>query len=85
MPGWMAAQRFRLATPPPSAAPLRLAFAKYLVIWETEGANAQALNEALMAATTSGQVKPLPVNAATAQSSWWATVSPHIDKDDFER
>jgi hypothetical protein len=35
--GWMAAQRFHLATPPPGTAPPRLAFTKYLVIWETEG------------------------------------------------
>src|ERR1700730_8530892 len=41
LPGWMAAQPFRLATPPSGAAPPRLAFTKYLVIWETEGSNAQ--------------------------------------------
>ena len=25
------------------------------------------------------------IDAATAQSSWWVTTSPFIDKDDFER
>ncbi len=85
LPGWMAAQRFRLATPPPGAAPPRLAFAKYLVIWETEGTNAQSLQDALDAATKAGQIKALPANSQTAQASWWVTISPFINKDDFER
>ena len=84
LPGWMAAQRFRLASPPPGAVPPRLAFTKYLVIWENEGATAQGLQDALNAATKADQ-KALPANAATAQSSWWVTISPFITKDDFER
>jgi hypothetical protein len=83
--GWMAAQRFRFATPPPGAAPQRLAFPKYLVIWETEGSNAQGLQDALTVATTAGQITALPAEAATAQSSWWVTTSPFITKDDFQR
>jgi hypothetical protein len=85
LPGWMAAQRFHLATPPPGAALPRLAFTKYLVIWETEGSNAQGLQDALTAATKAGQVKALAADAATAQSSWWVPTSPFITKDDFER
>ena len=85
LPGWMAAQRFRLATPPPGSAPPRLTFTKYLVIWETEGGDAQGLQDALIAATKTGQIKALTANAATAQSSWWVTTSPFIDKDDFQR
>jgi len=85
LPGWMAAQLFRFATPPPSARPTSLAFTKYLVIWETEGSNAQNLQDALIAATKAGQVKPLAADPATAQSSWWVTTSPFITKDDFER
>ena len=85
LPGWMAAQRFRLATPPPGAAPPRLAFTKYLVIWETEGSNAQVLQDALTGATKAGQIAALAAYAATAQSSWWVTTSPFITKDDFER
>src|SRR5215470_8815409 len=55
LPGWMAAQRFRhAATPPTSPAP-RLPFTKYLVIWETEGTNAQALQDARMEAVKVGQ------------------------------
>jgi hypothetical protein len=85
LPGWMAAQRFRFATPPAGAAPQRLAFPKYLVIWETEGSNAQGLQDALTAATKSGRIAALAADAATAQSSWWVPTSPFITKDDFER
>jgi hypothetical protein len=85
LPGFMAAQPFHLATPPAGAAPPRLAFTKYLVIWETEGSNAQELQDTLIAATKAGQVKALNADPATAQSSWWVTTSPFITKDDFER
>jgi hypothetical protein len=85
LPGWMAAQRFRLVTPQPRTGPPGVAFTKYLVIWETEGGNAQDLQDALTAATKTGQVKALAADAAAAQSSWWVTTSPFITKDDFER
>ena len=85
LPGWMAAQRFRLPTPGPGITVPRLTFAKYLVVWETEGNNAQALRDSLVAASKAGQVKELTINSQTAQSSWWVTTSPFIDKDDFER
>ena len=83
LPGWMAAQRFRHAPTPSTSPPPRLAFTKYLVIWETEGTNAQGLRDALNAAKANQNA--LPVNSATAQSSWWVTISPFINKDDFER
>jgi hypothetical protein len=85
LPGWMAAQRFHLATPPPGAAPPRLPFTKYLVIWETEGSNAQGLQDTLIEAARTGRIKTLAVDQATAQSSWWVTTSPFITKDDFQR
>jgi hypothetical protein len=85
LPGWMAAQRFRLVTPQPRSGPPGVAFTKYMVIWETEGSNAQGLQDVLTAATTAGEVKALAADAATAQSSWWVTTSPFITKDDFER
>ena len=85
LPGWMAAQRFRLVTPQPRTGPPGVAFTKYLVIWETEGGNAQDLQDALTAATKTGQVKALAADTATSQSSWWVTASPFITKDDFER
>src|SRR5580704_15760917 len=85
LPGWMAAQRFRLVTPQPRLGPPGVSFTKYMVIWETEGGNAQGLQDALTAATTAGRVKALAADGATAQSSWWVTTSPFITKDDFER
>jgi len=85
LPGWMAAQPFRFATPPPSARPASLTFTKYLVIWETEGGHAQELQDRLIAATKAGEVKVLAANPTTAQSSWWVTTSPFITKDDFQR
>jgi hypothetical protein len=83
--GWMAAQPFHFAKPPPSARPTSLAFTKYLVIWETEGSHAQELQNTLIAATKAGEVKALAADPATAQSSWWVTTSPFITKDDFQR
>ncbi len=85
LPGWMAAQPFRFATPPSSARSTRLTFTKYLVIWETEGGHAQELQDTLNAATKAGEVKALAADPATAQSSWWVTTSPFITKDDFQR
>jgi hypothetical protein len=85
LPGWMAAQRFRLATPPPGAAPARLVFPKYLVTWETEGSNAQGLQDALTAATKAGQITVMATDAGTGQSNWWVPTSPFITKDDFQR
>ena len=55
------------------------------MIWETEGSNAQSLQDTLSAATQAKQVKALPADAATAQSSWWVTTSPFITKNDFQR
>jgi len=85
LPGWMAAQPFRFATPPSSARPTRLTFTKYLVIWETEGSHAQELQDTLNAATKASEVKALAADPASAQSSWWVTTSPFITKDDFQR
>jgi hypothetical protein len=85
LPGWMAAQRFRHAPTPSTSPPPRLAFTRYLVIWETEGTNAQGLQDARIAAVKAGRIRPPAIDVATAQSSWWVTTSPFIDKDDFER
>jgi hypothetical protein len=85
LPGFLAAQRFRLATPPGVDARPGLPFPKYLVIWETEAGHPQALQDKMIAATKSGEIKALAADPATAQSSWWVTVSPFITKDDFQR
>lgn len=85
LPGWMAAQRFRLPAFLPGVTVPRLTFTKYLVVWETEATNAQDLQTAMGDAIKTGKVKALGANKETAQSSWWVTTSPHIDKDDFLR
>lgn len=85
LPGWMAAQRFRLAPTPATSPPPRLAFTRYLVIWETEGVSAQAVQDARAAAMKSGHVAPSAADPNTAQYSWWVTISPFITKDDFQR
>jgi hypothetical protein len=85
LPGWMAAQRFRLPAPGPGITVTRLTFPKYMVVWETEGTNAQELQDARAAAAKAGKIKQAPIDAANAQSSWWVTISPFIDKDDFLR
>ena len=79
------AAAFRLVTPQPRLGPPGVTFTRYMVIWETEGSTAQGLQDALTAATTAGRVKALAADGATAQSSWWVTISPFITKDDFER
>jgi hypothetical protein len=83
--GFLAAQRFHLATPPGVDTRLNLPFPKYLVLWEAEASHPQELQDRLIAATKSGAVKTLAADPATAQSSWWVTISPFITKDDFQR
>jgi hypothetical protein len=85
LPGFLAAQPFRHVTPPGVDARPRLPFPKYMVIWETEAAHPQELQDRLIAATKAGGLKALAADPATAQSSWWVTVSPFITKDDFQR
>jgi len=85
LPGWMAAQRFRLPAAGAGITVPRLNFPRYLVVWETEGTNAQDLQDARVAAAKAGKIKPPAVDASTTQTSWWVTISPFIDKDDFER
>ncbi len=85
IPGWMAAQPFRLATAPIGTSAPRLKFPKYLVIWEIEGTAAQPADDALTAAFSSRQVEALPTDPATVQASWWVPISPFITKGDFVR
>jgi hypothetical protein len=69
LPGWMAAQPFRLATPPGVDARPRLPFPKYLVIWETEAGHPQELQDRLIAATEAGELKALATDPATAHQA----------------
>jgi hypothetical protein len=82
LPGWMAAQRFRMADTPgrPSVKP------KYLTVWETEGLSAQAVNDTLQQALKSGSVKNnAAADASTAEVVYWEPITPYITKDDFVR
>jgi hypothetical protein len=83
LPGWMAAQRFRIADTPgraPSVKP------KYLTIWETEGATAQAVHDTLVQAQKNGAVKSNPAaDESTAEIVYWEPITPYITKDDFTR
>jgi len=83
LPGWLAAQRFRMAETtgrPPGDKP------KYLTMWEAEGASAQAINGTLNHARESGAVaKNAAADEHTAEIVYWEPITPHITKDDFER
>lgn len=83
LPGWMAAQRFRVAETPgraPSPKP------KYLTIWETEGTSAQAVQDTLVQAQKRGAVKKnAAMDETTAEIVYWEPITPYITKDDFIR
>jgi hypothetical protein len=83
LPGWMAAQRFRMADTPgraPSPKPT------YLTIWETEGSSAQAVHDTLLSAQKSGAVKKNPaVDGSTTEVVYWEPITPYITKADFTR
>jgi hypothetical protein len=83
LPGWLAAQRFRMAATPgraPGDKP------KYLTMWEAEGTSAQTINSTLNQAMESGAVrKNEAADENTAEIVYWEPITPHITKDDFER
>ena len=83
LPGWMAAQRFRMADTPGRAQGDK---PKYLTVWEAEGASAQAIDSTLHQALQSGAVvKNGASDENTAEVVYWEPITPHIAKDDFER
>jgi hypothetical protein len=82
LPGWMAAQRFRMADTPgrPSVKP------KYLTVWETEGPSAQVVHDTLIGAQKNGAVKKIAAaDETTAEIVYWEPITPYITKDDFVR
>ena len=83
LPGWMAAQRYRLAPPPYRAD--RPNKPKYLTIWETEGRDVNALQAALNEAVKAGRVKALAIDEATWEFTYWTPITPYITKEDFIR
>jgi hypothetical protein len=83
LPGWMAAQRFRIADTP-GRAPSRKP--RYLTIWETEGASAQAAHDVLVQAQKNGLVKNnSAADESTAEAVYWEPITPYITKEDFIR
>lgn len=81
LPGWMAAQRFRVADTPgrPSVKP------KYLTVWETEGVSAQVVNETLQQGLKNGVKDNPAADMSTAEIVYWEPITPYITKDDFVR
>ena len=82
LPGWMAAQRFRVADTPgraPSVKP------KYLTVWETEGVSAQVVNETLQQGPKNGVKDNPAADMSTAEIVYWEPITPYITKDDFVR
>jgi hypothetical protein len=81
LPGWMAAQRFRVADTPgrPSVKP------KYLTVWETEGVSAQVVNETLQQGLKNGVKDNPAADMSTAEIVYWEPITPYITKDDFLR
>ena len=84
LPGWMAAQRFRLP-PAPAGRGGRPTKPAYLTIWELEGRSAQSAQETLTEATKSAKVKSLSIDESTAEFVYWEPLTPYITKEDFIR
>jgi hypothetical protein len=84
LPGWMAAQRYRLSPPPPGRGG-RPNKPQFLTMWETEGRDVNELQGRLDEATKAGNVNTLPIDEATWEFTYWKPITPYITKEDFER
>ena len=84
LPGWMAAQRYRLV-PPPAGRGGRPNKPRFLTMWETEGRDVNELQARLNDAAKAGRVKALPIDEATWEFTYWKPITPYITKEDFER
>jgi hypothetical protein len=85
LPGWMAAQRYKLAPPAAGRRPNK---PQYLTIWEVEAQNGQNVNQiqaALNEAVKAGKVKTVPIDEATWEFTYWEPMTPYITKEDFVR
>jgi hypothetical protein len=84
LPGWMAAQRYRMVSRPTGrgGGPSK---PQYLTIWETEGRDVNALQTTLNEAVSTGHVKALAIDEATREFTYWTPITPYITKDDFVR
>jgi hypothetical protein len=101
LPGWMAAQRFKVA-PTLSGQAVPSNVLSYLTVWEVEGPSQQApedhparpgqsgkyvnqIQAALSQAMKAGKVKKIPINETTWQFTYWEPITPYITRADYER
>jgi hypothetical protein len=84
LPGWMAAQRYRMP-PTPEGRGARPNKPQYLTVWELEGRNVNELQATLNEAVKSGKVKPVPVDETTSEFTYWEPITPYVTKEDFVR
>jgi hypothetical protein len=101
LPGWMAAQRFKLAPPSGAERPGPNSL-QYLTVWEVEapprpapqsnparggqkGQSANKIQSALNEAIKAGKIKKLPIDEATWEFTYWEPVTPYITKELFVR
>jgi len=88
LPGWMAAQRYKMAPPSGNRGRGRPNKPQYLTIWEVEAQNGQNVNQiqaGLNEAVKSGKVKSVPIDEATWEFTYWEPMTPYITKEDFVR
>jgi hypothetical protein len=84
LPGWMAAQRYRQA-PAARGGSGRPNKPLFLTMWETEGPDVNSLQAALNDALKVGKVKPVPIDEATWEFTYWTPITPYVTKEDFVR
>jgi hypothetical protein len=87
LPGWMAAQRYKLA-PAVAGRGGRPNKPQYLTTWEVEaqhGQNVSQIQSALNEAVKAGKVKAVPIDETTWEFTYWEPITPYITKQDFVR
>jgi len=80
LPGWMAAQRYKLA-PAVAGRGGRPNKPQYLTIWEVEAQNGQNVSQiqsALNEAVKAGKVKAVPIDETTWEFTYWEPITPYI-------
>jgi len=101
LPGWMAAQRFKVVPTFPDEK-IDSSVLRYLTVWEVEGTSQQApedrparpgqsgnrvnqIQTALTAAIKNGKVNKLPIDEATWQFTYWEPITPYVTRALYER
>jgi hypothetical protein len=83
LPGWLAAQRFRIADNTGLSG--RPSKPQFLTVWEIQAQSAQAAQDTLTQAIKNGTVKSAPIDEKTAEFIYWEPITPYITREDFER